>query len=128
MPICVFYLTLRALDTVEDDMQNFKTVEEKTHHLHNFYTYLDTEGWNMDGVGEGSFRVCWLDELISLSGSLSLRRSPLFVSFSRRSPSLSPLSSCTLSSLRTLSFYSSLFSLLLPPISYASSPRVPASL
>lgn len=52
--ILVFYLALRALDTIEDDMEAFKGKEsEKIHHLNNFYrTGLVTDGWSMDGVGK----------------------------------------------------------------------------
>ena len=53
--IMVFYLVLRALDTVEDDMIAFKDNEtQKMKHLQNFYkTALVTDGWTMGGVGEG---------------------------------------------------------------------------
>jgi farnesyl-diphosphate farnesyltransferase len=53
--ILVFYLVLRALDTIEDDMEAFKGKEkEKIDHLNNFYRIaLVKEGWNMQGVGEG---------------------------------------------------------------------------
>jgi len=53
--ILVFYLVLRALDTIEDDMEAFKGREnEKTQHLQNFYRVaLVQEGWNLKGVGEG---------------------------------------------------------------------------
>lgn len=38
LEILIFYLTLRALDTVEDDMEAFKGREsEKLEHLRNFY-------------------------------------------------------------------------------------------
>lgn len=38
LEILIFYLTLRALDTVEDDMEAFKGREaEKLNHLKNFY-------------------------------------------------------------------------------------------
>ena len=55
LEILIFYLTLRALDTVEDDMEAFKGKEsEKIDHLNNFYrTALQTDGWSMDGVGLG---------------------------------------------------------------------------
>ncbi len=53
--ILIFYLALRALDTIEDDMTAFKGREtEKFEHLNNFYrTGLVTEGWTMSGVGSG---------------------------------------------------------------------------
>ena len=57
--ILIFYLALRALDTIEDDMEAFKGREAvKIDHLNNFYrTGLVTDGWSMDGVGEGDERV-----------------------------------------------------------------------
>lgn len=53
--ILIFYLALRALDTIEDDMEAFKGKESvKIDHLNNFYrTGLVTPGWSMDGVGAG---------------------------------------------------------------------------
>lgn len=59
LDVLIFYLALRALDTIEDDMTAFKGKEqEKIHHLNTFYKVgLVTEGWSMDGVGEGDERV-----------------------------------------------------------------------
>lgn len=52
--VCVFYLVLRGLDTVEDDMEAFVgNEEEKLAHLRSFYTYLDVPSWAMRGVGAG---------------------------------------------------------------------------
>lgn len=55
LDILMFYLALRALDTIEDDMTAFKGREHvKIDHLNNFYrTGLVTDGWTMEGVGEG---------------------------------------------------------------------------
>ncbi len=57
--VLVFYLALRALDTIEDDMTAFCGREHvKIDHLNNFYrTGLVTEGWSMSGVGEGDEQV-----------------------------------------------------------------------
>ena len=51
----VFYLVLRALDTIEDDMEAFKGKESvKIDHLNNFHrTALVTDGWAMKDVGKG---------------------------------------------------------------------------
>ena len=49
MPIVVFYLVLRSLDTVEDDMTI--SIEEKEPLLRNFYTHLGDENWTFDGNG-----------------------------------------------------------------------------
>lgn len=52
--IMVFYLALRALDTIEDDMEAFKNNNNvKIEKLLNFYKLLGDENWSMDGVGEG---------------------------------------------------------------------------
>ncbi|EJU03842.1 squalene synthase [Dacryopinax primogenitus] len=55
--ICLFYLTLRALDTIEDDMTI--PVEVKQPLLRDFYKRLDEEGWNFTGNGPEKDRdVC----------------------------------------------------------------------
>mmetsp|Transcript_8260 Transcript_8260/g.17842 ORF Transcript_8260/g.17842 Transcript_8260/m.17842 type:complete len:760 (-) Transcript_8260:164-2443(-) len=52
--ILVFYLVLRALDTIEDDMSSFPSNDVKIKHLLNFHkTALADPTWTMDGVGEG---------------------------------------------------------------------------
>lgn len=51
--ILIFYLVLRALDTIEDDTTAFATHDEKIKHLMNFHkTALGDSTWTMDGVGE----------------------------------------------------------------------------
>jgi len=59
LDILVFYLVLRALDTIEDDMEAFKGREEvKIKYLQTFYDVaLSEEGWCMDGVGEADEKV-----------------------------------------------------------------------
>ena len=42
--ICIFYLVLRALDTVEDDMTI--PYDEKVTLLPKFYTFLEDPSWN----------------------------------------------------------------------------------
>ncbi|KAK5082663.1 bifunctional farnesyl-diphosphate farnesyltransferase/squalene synthase [Lithohypha guttulata] len=44
MPVCLFYLILRGLDTIEDDTSISAKKKEPT--LRNFYTYLELDGWN----------------------------------------------------------------------------------
>lgn len=41
--ICIYYLILRALDTVEDDMTI--PIEKKAPMLENFHEYLEIDGW-----------------------------------------------------------------------------------
>lgn len=51
--VMIFYLVLRALDTVEDDMTAFDSNDVKIQHLLNFHkTALADPNWSMDGVGE----------------------------------------------------------------------------
>lgn len=56
--VLVFYLVLRALDTIEDDMTAFAhDPSVKTHLLTTFHrTALVDPEWSMDGVGEGDER------------------------------------------------------------------------
>ena len=49
VPIAVFYLILRGLDTIEDDMTIPLTKKDPL--LRNFYTELEKEGWSFDGSG-----------------------------------------------------------------------------
>lgn len=52
--ILIFYLVLRALDTIEDDTTAFESNDIKIKHLTNFRkTALSDPKWTMDGVGEG---------------------------------------------------------------------------
>ena len=52
--ILVFYLVLRALDTLEDDMFAYESVEQKVKILKEFHTKaLEDPNWSMDGIGEG---------------------------------------------------------------------------
>jgi farnesyl-diphosphate farnesyltransferase len=51
--VLIFYLVLRALDTVEDDMTAFESNDIKIKHLMTFHeTALMDPQWSMDGVGE----------------------------------------------------------------------------
>lgn len=52
--ICIFYLVLRALDTIEDDMS--VPVEVKLLELSNFHKHLEDPEWRLLGVGEGRER------------------------------------------------------------------------
>eukprot|EP00560_Eucampia_antarctica_P006822 CAMPEP_0197828948 /NCGR_PEP_ID=MMETSP1437-20131217/5434_1 /TAXON_ID=49252 ORGANISM="Eucampia antarctica, Strain CCMP1452" /NCGR_SAMPLE_ID=MMETSP1437 /ASSEMBLY_ACC=CAM_ASM_001096 /LENGTH=803 /DNA_ID=CAMNT_0043430375 /DNA_START=28 /DNA_END=2439 /DNA_ORIENTATION=+ len=56
--IMVFYLVLRALDTIEDDMTAFSSNEVKIQHLLSFHkNALQNPNWSLDGVGEGDEKV-----------------------------------------------------------------------
>ena len=48
--VCVFYLVLRALDTIEDDMQF--PLEEKLPLLETFHEKTNDEGFSLKGVGD----------------------------------------------------------------------------
>lgn len=53
----MFYLALRGLDTVEDDMEAFASnPKEKLRHLRQFHTYLLLPSWSLGGVGQGKER------------------------------------------------------------------------
>jgi len=55
--VLIFYLVLRALDTVEDDMTYFPSNEEKVKVLLSFHkTALGDPEWTMMGCGEGDER------------------------------------------------------------------------
>jgi len=52
--IMIFYLVLRALDTIEDDTTAFPSNDVKVKHLLSFHkNALAEPTWTMDGVGEG---------------------------------------------------------------------------
>lgn len=48
--VCLFYLILRGLDSIEDDMDLSK--EDKTLLLREFYTKNFEQGWNLTNVGD----------------------------------------------------------------------------
>ncbi|KAL7555374.1 hypothetical protein ACA910_022360 [Epithemia clementina (nom. ined.)] len=55
--IMIFYLVLRALDTIEDDTTSFESSEIKINYLKKFHeTALEDPKWSMDGVGAGDER------------------------------------------------------------------------
>ncbi|KAI9825826.1 MAG: bifunctional farnesyl-diphosphate farnesyltransferase/squalene synthase [Thelocarpon impressellum] len=49
VPIAIFYLILRGLDTIEDDMTI--ALDEKDALLRDFHNVLDRKGWTFDGNG-----------------------------------------------------------------------------
>jgi farnesyl-diphosphate farnesyltransferase len=49
VPVCLFYLILRGLDTIEDDMTIDLATKEPL--LRNFYQIINDEGWTFDGNG-----------------------------------------------------------------------------
>ena len=49
VPVALFYLNLRALDTIEDDMTLSLPAKEPL--LRNFHNVIEKEGWNFDGSG-----------------------------------------------------------------------------
>lgn len=86
--VMIFYLALRALDTVEDDMTAFKGREyDKVNHLNNFYaTALVTDGWCMDGVGEGDEKVLLQQfyRCVAVYKSLSLGSQEIIADITKR--------------------------------------------
>lgn len=56
--VCIFYLVLRGLDTIEDDMKAYqKSPKKKIAHLLSFADHLSDTSWKLDKVGEGEERV-----------------------------------------------------------------------
>ncbi|KAK4246494.1 farnesyl-diphosphate farnesyl transferase [Corynascus novoguineensis] len=49
MPVCLFYLVLRGLDTIEDDMTI--DIKEKEPLLRNFHVHMEKDGWTFDKNG-----------------------------------------------------------------------------
>jgi farnesyl-diphosphate farnesyltransferase len=49
VPVCLFYLILRGLDTVEDDMTISIAAKEPL--LRDFHNHIEDEAWNFDGNG-----------------------------------------------------------------------------
>lgn len=49
LPVCLFYLVLRGLDTIEDDMTLDIKVKEPL--LRNFRQHMETDGWTFDKSG-----------------------------------------------------------------------------
>lgn len=55
-PVCIFYLALRGLDSVEDDMTLDNRI--KVPMLLNFHNFLLEDGWNAQNIGDGpDYRV-----------------------------------------------------------------------
>jgi farnesyl-diphosphate farnesyltransferase len=72
--ICVFYLVLRGLDSVEDDM----TLAEnrKVPILLEFHDHMGIDGWHLDGIGDGpDYRVllAHFDKVIRVYKALPAR-------------------------------------------------------
>lgn len=62
--MCIFYLVLRALDTVEDDMTI--SLEAKVPMLHNFHSYLYQPDWKFMDSREKDRQV--LEDFPTVSG------------------------------------------------------------
>eukprot|EP01125_Pyxidicula_operculata_P000256 TRINITY_DN10335_c0_g1_i1.p1 TRINITY_DN10335_c0_g1~~TRINITY_DN10335_c0_g1_i1.p1 ORF type:complete len:458 (+),score=89.91 TRINITY_DN10335_c0_g1_i1:15-1388(+) len=58
--ICLFYLALRALDTIEDDMK--PKIQDKVPHLKEFYKHLREPGWNLKGYGDKKDEIDLLEQ------------------------------------------------------------------
>lgn len=63
--VCIFYLVLRALDTVEDDMSI--PLEKKVPMLNNFHTYLYQDEWCFTESQEKDRQV--LEDFPTVSGN-----------------------------------------------------------
>lgn len=70
-PVCVFYLVLRGLDSVEDDMTY--PAELRLPLLRNFHEKCNQKGWKIEGVGDSDdYRVLLanFDKVINVHQSL----------------------------------------------------------
>eukprot|EP01027_Heterolobosea_sp_BB2_P014231 GEZU01020462.1.p1 GENE.GEZU01020462.1~~GEZU01020462.1.p1 ORF type:complete len:425 (+),score=189.52 GEZU01020462.1:558-1832(+) len=69
--VCVFYLVLRALDTVEDDTKY--PLDLKLPLLREFYTKLEEPGYTLQGCGEKHYKVLLeqYDKVIAVYQSLN---------------------------------------------------------
>lgn len=69
--ICIFYLVLRGLDTIEDDMSI--PIDVKVKELSVFHEHLEDAEWSISGMGEGKEREllekfpCVVREYLKLS-------------------------------------------------------------
>jgi len=63
--VCIFYLVLRALDTIEDDMSI--EVPVKLRELPIFHTRLDDKAWSIDGIGVKEAEKLLLQEYFRVS-------------------------------------------------------------
>jgi phytoene/squalene synthetase len=60
--VCLFYLVLRGLDTIEDDMSiDIDLKESLLRHLHE---KLNQPGWTFDGCQSLSFSLCHCIHLV----------------------------------------------------------------
>lgn len=88
MDVLIFYLALRALDTIEDDMEAFKgNIHKKIDHLNNFYkTALITDGWSLDNVGFGDEKVLLQNyfHCVTVFKSLSLQSQEIITDIAKR--------------------------------------------
>ncbi|OQR94524.1 hypothetical protein THRCLA_08162 [Thraustotheca clavata] len=69
LSICVFYLALRALDTVEDDMKRIDS-KTKIKMLQNFYLQLSDVNLSIKGIGEGD-EATVLEEIAHMNKALA---------------------------------------------------------
>ncbi|MBL0310921.1 MAG: squalene synthase [Bacteroidetes bacterium] len=70
-PVCIFYLVLRGLDSVEDDMTY--PAEKRLALLREFYVKCDESGWKIEGVGDSkNYRILLsnFDKIIRVLKSL----------------------------------------------------------
>jgi len=85
--ILIFYLVLRALDTIEDDTTSFPSQSVKIKHLLNFHkTALVDPTWTMDGVGEGDEKLLLqkFDKCHSVFAKLSVKSRGVIIDITQR--------------------------------------------
>jgi len=68
-PVALFYLVLRALDTIEDDMK--PSIEAKKKELASFYTHLKEPGYTLNGFGDKPHEIELLEKYDKLINAFS---------------------------------------------------------
>jgi len=84
-PVCIFYLVLRGLDSVEDDMSF--DVTKKVPLLKSFYTKLYEDGWTIRDVGDSpDYRIllAHFDKVIRVFASMDKKYQAVIADITRR--------------------------------------------
>jgi len=67
--IMIFYLVLRALDTIEDDMK--PSVDSKVKNLTTFHEHLTEPGWTLSGFGDKKYEIELLENFDKVISSFA---------------------------------------------------------
>ena len=84
-PVCIFYLVLRGLDSVEDDMTF--DVKKKVPLLQTFYEKLYVEGWTITDVGDSpDYRILlkYFDKVIRVFDGMDKKYQAVIADITKR--------------------------------------------